>query len=135
VAAFYTGEIFLALEFLHGKKILYRDLKPENVLLDNDGHIRLCDFGLSKEGIDLPNGTKTFCGTPEYIAPELLSGEEYSHPVDWWAFGVFLYELVVGIPPFYSNSRQTMYRKILSDDPIFPRQVSEPFVELVSGLL
>jgi serum/glucocorticoid-regulated kinase 2 len=75
------------------------------VLLDNDGHIRLCDFGLSKEGIDLPNGTKTFCGTPEYIAPELLSGEEYGHPVDWWAFGVFLYELVIGIPPFYSKSR------------------------------
>jgi serine/threonine protein kinase len=77
-AAFYAGEIFLALEFLHSKKILYRDLKPENVLLDHDGHVRLCDFGLAKEGIDLPNGTKTFCGTPEYIAPEVLMSEEYS---------------------------------------------------------
>jgi serum/glucocorticoid-regulated kinase 2 len=95
----------------------------------------LCDFGLSKEGIDLPNGTKTFCGTPEYIAPEQLSGDEYTLPVDWWAFGVFLYELVIGLPPFYAKNKQVMYRKILSDDPMFPPQVSEGFQELINGLL
>jgi serum/glucocorticoid-regulated kinase 2 len=135
VAAFFTGEIFLALEHLHSKGILYRDLKPENVLLDQDGHIRLCDFGLSKEGIDLPNGTQTFCGTPEYLAPELISGEEYTLPLDWWAFGIFLYELVVGIPPFYSKNKQTMYRKILMEPPMFPPNVSPAFEELVNGLL
>jgi serum/glucocorticoid-regulated kinase 2 len=134
-AAFYAAEIFLAIEHLHSKKILYRDLKPENVLLDSDGHVRLCDFGLAKEGIDLPNGTKTFCGTPEYIAPEVLMGQEYSLPVDWWAFGVFLYEIVIGIPAFYSKNKETMYRRILMEEPKFPPSASQPFQELILGLL
>ena len=133
VAKFYAAEIFLAIEYLHSLKIIYRDLKPENILLDEDGHIRLCDFGLSKGGIDLPSGTKTFCGTPEYLAPELLSGEEYNLQLDWWAYGIFVYEMVVGIPPFYSKNKQVMYRKILMDDPMFPNSSSREFRHLIEG--
>lgn len=91
---FYAAELLLALEHLHGFNVVYRDLKPENILLDYTGHIALCDFGLCKLNMSASETTNTFCGTPEYLAPELLSGHGYTKCVDWWTLGVLLYEMV-----------------------------------------
>jgi serum/glucocorticoid-regulated kinase 2 len=95
-------------------------LKPENILLDYTGHIALCDFGLCKLNMSKGDTTNTFCGTPEYLAPELLIGNGYTKVVDWWTLGVLLYEMMVGIPPFYSENTNEMYRKILTDPLHFP---------------
>lgn len=95
-AKLYAAEITVALEYLHASNIIYRDLKPENILLDANGHIRLTDFGLAKGGITGPGaegGTKTFCGTPEYLAPEILENMGHGKAVDWWALGTFLFEV------------------------------------------
>eukprot|EP00158_Paraphelidium_tribonemae_P006437 Partr_v1_DN27817_c1_g1_i2_m22565 putative serine threonine protein kinase len=119
-AKFYTAELLIALECLHNYNIIYRDLKPENILLDYTGHIALCDFGLCKLNMTKGETTNTFCGTPEYLAPELLIGNGYTKVVDWWTLGVLLYEMMVGIPPFYSENTNEMYRKILSDPLVFP---------------
>lgn len=85
---------------MHSKGIVYRDLKLENLLFDQDGNIKITDFGLVKEGIGTDDTTTTFCGTPEYLAPEILEDENYGKDVDWWALGVVLFELMVGRPPF-----------------------------------
>ena len=89
-ARFYAAELLLALDHLHTQNIIYRDLKLENVLLDHLGHIALTDFGLSKQDIDKTGGATTFCGTPDYVAPELLRNQKYGKAVDWWSFGVLL---------------------------------------------
>ncbi|KAI3650893.1 hypothetical protein MP228_004374 [Amoeboaphelidium protococcarum] len=120
-AKFYAAELLLALETLHMYNIIYRDLKPENILLDYTGHIALCDFGLCKLNMTKDEKTNTFCGTPEYLAPELLIGNGYTKVVDWWTLGVLLYEMIVGLPPFYSENTNEMYRKILNDPLRFPR--------------
>jgi len=133
---FYAAEITLALEHLHVNGIIYRDLKPENILLTNDGHICLTDFGLSKEGIEKEDDrTGTFCGTPEYLAPEVLKGKGYGKAVDWWSFGSLIYEMLTGLPPFYSQDVQEMYRRIMTDKLKFPPTMSEPARLLIEGLL
>ncbi|KAL2760971.1 hypothetical protein ACRALDRAFT_2031947 [Sodiomyces alcalophilus JCM 7366] len=117
---FYTAELLCALECLHGFNVIYRDLKPENILLDYQGHIALCDFGLCKLDMKDEDRTNTFCGTPEYLAPELLMGKGYKKTVDWWTLGVLLYEMLTGLPPFYDENTNEMYRKILSEPLHFP---------------
>ncbi|TPX15907.1 uncharacterized protein E0L32_000241 [Thyridium curvatum] len=119
---FYTAELLCALECLHGFNVIYRDLKPENILLDYQGHIALCDFGLCKLDMKDEDRTNTFCGTPEYLAPELLLGKGYNKTVDWWTLGVLLYEMLTGLPPFYDENTNEMYRKILSEPLHFPSQ-------------
>ncbi|TPX33472.1 hypothetical protein SmJEL517_g03615 [Synchytrium microbalum] len=134
-ARFYTAELLCALECLHGYNIIYRDLKPENILLDYTGHIALCDFGLCK--LDMKQGAKTntFCGTPEYLAPELLLGQGYTKAVDWWTLGILLYEMLTGLPPFYDENTNEMYRKILIDELRFPDDIGSQAKDLLKGLL
>lgn len=100
---FYGSEIVLALGYLHDNNIVYRDLKLENLLLDKDGHIKIADFGLCKEDISFSGRTRTFCGTPEYLAPEVLEDNDYGRAVDWWGLGVVMYEMMCGRLPFYSR--------------------------------
>jgi serine/threonine protein kinase len=116
-ARFYAAEILLALNHLHQNGIIYRDLKPENVLLDSEGHIRLTDFGLSKLGIVGKDTTSTFCGTPEYLAPEIIVGEGHNRAVDLWSYGVLLYEMLSGVNPFKNGmSRVEKLSKITEHD-------------------
>ncbi|QRG38271.1 hypothetical protein FDK38_002673 [Candidozyma auris] len=117
---FYIAELLTALESLHNLNVIYRDLKPENILLDYQGHIALCDFGLCKLNMSNEDKTNTFCGTPEYLAPELLLNQGYTRSVDWWTLGTLLYEMLTGLPPFYDDDVPTMYKKILQNELKFP---------------
>ena len=117
---FYAAQILLAIEHLHSQNIVYRDIKPENILIGADGYLRMTDFGLSKEGVSKDNQTNTFCGTPEYLAPEIILGKEYSEPVDWWGFGVLIYEMIHGNAPFTSNDIQELFQRIVSAEIKFP---------------
>lgn len=110
------------------------DLKPENILIDYNGHIALCDFGLCKLNMTENERTNTFCGTPEYLAPELLLGQGYTKSVDWWTLGVLLYEMMTGLPPFYDENTNEMYRKILQDELRFPDDMSEDAKSLLRGV-
>lgn len=136
-ARFYAGEISLALGYLHSLNIVYRDLKPENILLDAQGHIVLTDFGLSKEVGDLMGveTTHTFCGTPEYLAPEIIRKEPYGRAVDWWCLGAVLYEMLYGLPPFYSRNTSEMYERILNKPLTLRSGTSESAKDLLSQLL
>jgi serine/threonine protein kinase len=135
LARFYAAQITLALECLHKNTIVYRDLKPENVLLDEEGHIRLTDFGLSKESISGNTLTHTFCGTPEYLAPEVIHGAGYNKAVDWWSLGTLLYEMITGLPPFFNTNVHVMYEKIMRATLTFPSYVSPEAQSLLTGLL
>ena len=145
-ARFYSSEIILALDFLHSKGIIYRDLKLDNVLLDIEGHIKLTDYGMCKEGLTKGEKTSTFCGTPNYIAPEMLRGEEYDFSVDWWALGVLMYEMMAGRSPFEPvnenpsenpdlNTEDHLFQVIL-DKPIrIPRNLSVRAASVLKSFL
>jgi serine/threonine protein kinase len=136
-AKFYTAEILCGLEYLHSRGIVYRDLKPENILLSHQGHIVLTDFGLSKTGlVDKDSRTTTRCGTPYYVAPEIILGEEYTKAVDFWSLGVVLYEMLFGVPPFYSEEALGIYKKIVTNDyTIDSDQITENCDKLIRSLL
>ncbi|KAH3670410.1 hypothetical protein OGAPHI_000925 [Ogataea philodendri] len=134
-AKFYICELLSAIENLHSMNIVYRDLKPENILLDYQGHIALCDFGLCKINMQLDQKTNTFCGTPEYLAPELLMGKGYTRVVDFWTLGVLLYEMLTSLPPYYDEDVNTMYRKILNDPLVFPADFDPQTRDLITRLL
>lgn len=130
-ARFVAAEIAVGLHLLHSKGIVYRDLKPENVLLDAHGHVVLTDFGLSKILASNPK-TNTFCGTAEYLAPEILKGIAYDQSVDWWSFGTMLYEMITGITPYWNENANLMYRRILWEEKIeFPSFVSPEARDLI----
>lgn len=114
---FYTAEIVLALEFLHNMQIIYRDLKPENVLIDQNGHIRLVDFGFA---LQITDKAYSVCGTSEYMAPEIVQGVGHSYPVDWWSCGVLLYEMLMARTPFAASDRYTTFQRILTESVSFP---------------
>lgn len=132
---FYGAEIISALGYLHEHGIIYRDLKLENLLLDKDGHIKIADFGLCKEDITYGRTTKTFCGTPEYLAPEVLEDNDYGQAVDWWGVGVVMYEMMIGRLPFYNRDHDVLFELILVEEVKFPRTISSEAKDLLGGLL
>ncbi|KAM3613561.1 uncharacterized protein V6R79_001406 [Siganus canaliculatus] len=134
-AAFYAAEMASALGYLHSLDIVYRDLKPENILLDSDGHVMLTDFGLCKEGVAIGGIMHTFCGTPEYLAPEVLQGQPYSPAVDWWSLGTVLYEMLYSLPPFYSRTKAEMFENILHAPLQLRSGASQAARSLLEGLL
>ena len=119
---FYAAQISIALQYLHDKKIIYRDLKPENILLDETGYLRLVDFGMAKK-LEYNNKALSFCGTPEYLAPEIIKGEGYDENIDWWSLGIILYELLCGVPPFYVDNLDKMYDLIQNTEVTFPQNI------------
>ncbi|KDO28962.1 AGC protein kinase [Saprolegnia parasitica CBS 223.65] len=135
-ARFYAAEIAAAIAHLHQINIIYRDVKLENVLMDHEGHVSIADFGLSKQGVSGLKGAKTFCGTAAYIAPELLKGQTYGKAADWWSFGILLYEMIGGKPPYYHRNRDIMFQTILKQQWVtFTAGFSDAAVDLIRGLL
>ena len=109
----YIAEILVALEYLHDKNVLYRDLKPDNILVDGTGHLKLTDFGLSKTNVGESYASKTFCGTPAYMAPDVIKEIPYGKPVDWYCLGVLLYEFLHSQPPYIADTAEKMRDNIL----------------------
>ncbi|XP_063146514.1 protein kinase C eta type [Candoia aspera] len=134
-ARFYAAEIISALMFLHERGIIYRDLKLDNVLLDHEGHCKLADFGMCKEGIHDGITTATFCGTPDYIAPEILQEMLYGPDVDWWAMGVLLYEMLCGHAPFEAENEDDLFEAILNDEIAYPSWLQEDAVTILKAFM
>lgn len=132
---FYTSEIMLAIEYLHRLNIIYRDLKPENILLDAEGHVKLTDFGLSKEGIEDNFSAKSMCGTPEYLAPEILDKRGHGKAVDWYSLGALMYEMLTGLPPFYTRDRDKLFERIRRGDLTYPSYITSIAKNLLQQLL
>uniref|UniRef100_A0A8C1ZB52 non-specific serine/threonine protein kinase n=1 Tax=Cyprinus carpio TaxID=7962 RepID=A0A8C1ZB52_CYPCA len=134
-ARFYGAEIVSALDYLHSQNVVYRDLKLENLMLDKDGHMKITDFGLCKEGITDEATMRTFCGTPEYLAPEVLEDNDYGRAVDWWGLGVVMYEMMCGRLPFYNQDHERLFELIVMEEIRFPKSLSPEAKALLTGLL
>ncbi|XP_061528458.1 LOW QUALITY PROTEIN: serine/threonine-protein kinase N2-like [Phycodurus eques] len=132
---FYSACVLLALEFLHVNEIIYRDLKLDNLLMDADGFIKMTDFGLCKEGIGHGDRTSTFCGTPEFLAPEVLTDDDYTRAVDWWGMGVLIYEMLVGESPFLGEDEEEVFDSIVNDDVTYPPSLPPDAVAIIQKLL
>lgn len=134
LAKFYAAEILLALEYLHSKSIIYRDLKPENILLDAEGHVKISDFGLSKIMYSTNQKTYSLCGTPEYIAPEVILRKGYTQAADWFSFGSLIYDMLTGRPPFLSNNKSAMLKNLVTKPVPLPYYLSSEAKSLLNGL-
>ncbi|KXN90505.1 Protein kinase DC2 [Leucoagaricus sp. SymC.cos] len=132
VTRFYLSTIVLAIRYLHSFNIIYRDLKPENLLLDSRGYLRLTDFGFAKV---VDDRTWTLCGTPEYLAPEVIQSDGHGKAADWWACGVLCYEMLVGYPPFFDETPYGIYEKILVGNVYWPRTLDRLSRDLIRGFL
>lgn len=134
-AQFYAACVLLAIEHLHSQNIVYRDLKPENILIDSQGYAKITDFGLSKENILDNTSARTFCGTPEYLAPEVLLKQGHGKAVDWWSLGALIFEMLTGLPPFYNaKDRERMFQDIMQSEVRFPAFISQNARSLLEHL-
>ncbi|KAI8588262.1 kinase-like domain-containing protein [Geranomyces variabilis] len=134
-AKFYACEVLLALEYFHANNIIYRDLKLDNILMAPDGHIKVADYGICKENMPYGQTTRTFCGTPDYMAPEVLSSNRYGRSVDWWSFGVLIYVMLVGRYPFHGEDEQDVLDAILNDAVEYPSNIPKDTLSLLQGLM
>ncbi|XP_058159198.1 serine/threonine-protein kinase N2 isoform X2 [Dasypus novemcinctus] len=134
-AVFYAACVVLGLQFLHEHKIVYRDLKLDNLLLDTEGFVKIADFGLCKEGMGYGDRTSTFCGTPEFLAPEVLTETSYTRAVDWWGLGVLIYEMLVGESPFPGDDEEEVFDSIVNDEVRYPRFLSTEAISIMRRLL
>ncbi|KAF8461352.1 kinase-like domain-containing protein [Kalaharituber pfeilii] len=134
-AQFYAAEVCLALKYFHENGVIYRDLKLDNILLTLDGHIKIADYGLCKEDMWYGSTTGTFCGTPEFMAPEILMDKRYGRAVDWWAFGVLIYQMLLQQSPFRGEDEDEIYDAILADEPLYPIHMPRDSVSILQKLL